>query len=153
MNQGNFMNIESITEEQYLSVLPKYQRDRISQLISLFEEEEILDKWLEAEGPLNNVQFGGNGNSKFLSKLKDEIKIQVNKFICGHSDLKKLDREYFNTSVQTVQLFIVYTISDYVAQIFSISVNLLLPVVVIILISIKKIGLSTYCEIAGFPKR
>ena len=71
------MNIENITEEEYLSILPKYQREIVNELINSYGIERAVDKWIESNGPQNNVQFGGDGDGSLLSKIKDTIKIGV----------------------------------------------------------------------------
>ncbi|MGL6167231.1 MAG: hypothetical protein ACRC0Y_02955 [Fusobacteriaceae bacterium] len=148
------MKIESIinlTDIEYLSVLPKYQKEIVSQLIDSYGVNDAIDKWIEANGPENNAQFGGIGN--FLSKLKDSIKTEINKFICGYSKLGKIESLQFNAGAKTLQVYIVSTISSIVAQTFSISAVSIAPIVVMILISVKKIGFTSYCEVVGFPRK
>ncbi|MGL5052128.1 MAG: hypothetical protein ACRC0V_07725 [Fusobacteriaceae bacterium] len=150
------MKIESIinlSDIEYLSVLPKYQKEIVSQLIDSYGVNDAIDKWIEANGPENNAQFGGIGNGNFLSKLKDSIKTEINKFICGYSKLEKIESLQFNAGAKTLQVYIVSTISSIVAQTFSISAVSIAPIVVMILISVKKIGLTSYCEVVGFPRK
>lgn len=146
------MNIENITEEEYLSILPKYQREIVNQLINSYGIERAVDKWIESNGPQNNVQFGGDGDGSLLSKIKDTIKIEINKFICGYSSLDKVDALEYSTGTKTLQLCIVGSISNYIAELLSISVVSITPVVVMLFIAAKKIGLNTYCEVVGFPR-
>lgn len=149
----NIENIMDITEEEYLSVLPEYQKEIVSQLIISYGIEGAVDKLIEANGPQNNAQFGGSEEGIFLSKFKDTIKIEINKFICGHSTLSKTENLAFDASVNTLQASIVTAVSNSIGPILSISPVAVAPVVVIMFIATKKIGLNSYCELVGFPKK
>lgn len=147
------MEIENITEEDYLSILPKYQKEIITELISSYGIEGAVDKWLESNGPEYNVQFGGIGNENLLLKYKDTIKKEINKFICGHSKLNKIDNTEYNLATKTLHTCIVNNLSIQIAELTSISEVVIVPVVVLLLIAAKTIGLNSYCKVAGFPRK
>jgi len=137
-------NIEKITLNEWLSELKKYQRDAISTLIDTYGEEEAIAKWLSANGPENNVSFGGirEADTKpFLDRIKEEFK----KFICNHPDYQK-DWQKLNTESTVFKNLCITTISAALGATFGYSATLLAPAVVILLAITGKIGVRAYCN-------
>ena len=136
--------IDDITLDDWLLELKKYQRDSISALIKEFGEEEAISKWLSAQGPKDNVPFGGiqSQNSKpFLDKFKSEFK----KFICNDPEYQE-ERKKLNVESPVIKALYISVISSALGATLGFAATLLAPAVAIMLSIVGRIGINAYCK-------
>lgn len=136
-------NIQDINIEDWLSELKTYQKNAIETLIGEFGEEKAIEKWLSANGPKDNVPFGGiqtNDTKPFLDKFKVEFK----KFVCNHPDYKE-ERKKINMESPVVKAIWISVISASLGATLGFAATLLAPVVAIMLSIVGKMGLNAYC--------
>lgn len=126
---------------EWLEELKPYQRQIITQLIDLYGEEEAIDKWLLANGPSATVKFGGDG---IQQSFKDSFKGEVNKFICGHPDYKK-ERDELGQHGEVTKTALVSAIASAVGSQIGVAATVLVPIVVLMLYTIGKMGINAYC--------
>ncbi|GGG98772.1 hypothetical protein GCM10011416_16260 [Polaribacter pacificus] len=136
--------IKDINLEDWLSELKVYQKNSIEQLVSEFGEEEAMEKWLSANGPKDNVPFGGiqtNDSKPFLDKFKAEFK----KFICNHPDYEE-EHNKLNVESPVTKAIWISIISAALGATLGFAATLLAPVVAIMLSIVGKMGIKAYCE-------
>ncbi|MFD2599360.1 hypothetical protein ACFSQ3_10375 [Sphingobacterium corticis] len=136
--------IQDISLEDWLSELKAYQKKSIEQLVDEFGEEEAMGKWLSANGPKDNVPFGGiqtNDSKPFLDKFKTEFK----KFVCNHPDYEE-EREKLNIESPISKAIWISIISAALGATLGFAATLLAPVVAIMLSIIGKMGINAFCE-------
>jgi hypothetical protein len=137
-------NIQGIKIDEWLSGLKKYQKDSVVILIQQFGEEEAISKWLSAQGPKDNVPFGGiqNQDTKpFLERFKTEFK----KFVCNHPDYQE-DRKKLSLEAPIVTAIYISVISAAIGAVLGFAATLLAPAVAIMLSVIGKMGINAYCQ-------
>jgi hypothetical protein len=135
--------IQDITLENWLSELKAYQRNSIVTLIDEYGEENAVEKWLSANGPKDNVPFGGiqTADTKpFLDKFKTEFK----KFVCNHPDYEE-DRKKLNLESPIVKGIWISVISAALGATLGFAATLLAPAVAVMLSIVGKMGLNAYC--------
>jgi len=135
--------IQNINLEDWVSELKTYQKKTIEILIAEYGEEEAVEKWLSANGPKDNIPFGGvqsNDSKPFLDRFKTEFK----KFICNHPDYEE-EREKLNMESPVVKAIWISVISAALGAVLGFAATLLAPVVAIMLSIVGKMGISAYC--------
>jgi len=135
--------IQDITLENWLSELKAYQRNSIVTLIDEYGEENAVEKWLSANGPKDNVPFGGlqsTDTKPFLDKFKTEFK----KFVCNHPDYDE-ERKKLNMESPVVKAIWISVISAALGATLGFAATLLAPVVAVMLSLVGKMGLNAYC--------
>lgn len=123
----------------WVSELKTYQKNSIETLITEYGEEVAVEKWLSANGPKDNIPFGGvqsNDSKPFLDKFKTEFK----KFICNHPDYEE-ERKKLNMESPVVKAIWISVIS----AALGFAATLLAPVIAVMLSIVGKMGISAYC--------
>ncbi len=136
--------IQDISLEDWLSELKVYQKKSIEKLVDEFGEEEAMGKWLSANGPKDNVPFGGiqtNDSKPFLEKFKTEFK----KFICNHPDYEE-ERKKLNVESPISKAIWISIISAALGATLGFAATLLAPAVAIMLSIVGKMGINAFCE-------
>ncbi|KAA0956137.1 hypothetical protein FQ085_14940 [Planococcus sp. ANT_H30] len=127
-----------------INVLPVYQRKIIQELLEQGKSnEEIAEIWLEANGPANTFPFGTeNKKNAFFEKLK----IEVEDFICN--DEKYIEeRKQVIEKYKSSELVGVTTLTACIAPVIGTAPSLILPVVVLILDTVLKMGVNAWCAL------
>ncbi len=137
-------NIEQISLNDWLLELKPYQRISIQSLIEKYGEEEAAEKWITANGPSNNMPFGGE-SIRDTKPFFDRVKTEFNKFICGHPDYEE-DRRKLNAESPIVKSIYISVISGALGATLGFAASLLAPAIAVLLGTIGKIGLNAYCE-------
>lgn len=135
---------EFIFDENELSdLLLPYQKNIFDTLIEKYGEEGAIKIWLS---PNNSqiVMFGGDSNEShtYYDKVTDEIR----KFICG-DDKYADEREKIRLYTERTAKYVVITLAAILGDLFGTASAILVPVIVIILKSISKIGLNAWCAV------
>jgi hypothetical protein len=140
------MSIDSLimqgNDEEWIAALPRYQTDLITLLIrSGRSPEDIAQIWSSPSSHTDVQPFGIVAqDSLFLRNLKE----QMRELLCG-SDRYKEER------TQIVESFpdrtaIVSTLSALTGAHLGLSAVFIAPIVIAVLLAIRKVGLSAWCE-------
>lgn len=135
--------IQDIRLEDWLTELKVYQKNSIETLVGKYGEEVAVEKWLSANGPKDNVPFGGiqaTDTKPFLDKFKEEFK----KFICNHPDYEE-ERKKLNEKSPLVKAIWISVISAALGATLGFAATLLAPAVAVMLSIVGKVGLNAYC--------
>ncbi len=142
------MKIDNIDLDGWISELKPYQISTIKSLVNNYGEEEAINKWLLARGPLQTATFGGDPIAKD-SSYSERFKKELAKFICGHPDYDSL-RENIKSKGDTVNKFTIPLISAAIGDQMGLTQGLLVPVVAVALSTISKISINAYCANKSF---
>lgn len=135
--------IQDITLENWLTELKAYQKNSIVLLIDKYGEDVAVEKWLSANGPKDNVPFGGIQTSNTKPFL-DKFKIEFKKFICNHPDYEE-ERKKLNMESPVVKVMWISVISAALGATLGFAATLLAPAVAVMLSIVGKMGLKAYC--------
>lgn len=136
------MNIPNAELDEWLLELKKYQRDPLKNLVDEYGVEVAIDKCLFANGPSNTIKFGGQGEKR---TYKENFKIEVNKFICGHPDYQKDINELVQHG-EVAKTALIGSISAAVGAKLGIVSTVLVPATTLMLFTIGKMGINAYCR-------
>lgn len=142
------MIIENIDLDSWISELKLYQIKAIKSLVNNYGEEEAINKWLLARGPLQTATFGGDSTARD-SSYPEKFRKELAKFICGHPDYDNL-RDSIKSEGGTINKFMIPVISAAIGDQIGLTQGLLVPVVAIALSAIGKISINAYCANRSF---
>lgn len=144
--------IEIYELEDALASLPAYQSSTIEKLIEKNGVEKAAEIWLESMGPKETKHFGGEivpvDNKSSLSLAK-KCKFQLDMLLCGHPDYQEEYQKFIGQG-KAITIASATLIAEWLAPIVGISIVLLNPFVLLILHTIIKMGLKTYCMTKNF---
>lgn len=138
MNQ--FEAIITGSSEEWLDTFPLYQKNTLAKLYEQSNNyEEVAQIWLTASLP-NNAPFGSEKKSSiFYEKVLDEIEA----FFSDDPKYEENRLAILRESGAT-QTYIVGVISAALAQSFDTTAVFLTPVIVIVLLTIAKMGINAW---------
>lgn len=139
------MEVETLSQDEWFSILKPYQRKYIEQLVQTYGEETTAEIWLTSVGPLQTARFGGENDSH--GDRKDywrRFKIEFDKFICGHPDYSEA-RKKASQQAGSIGLIAIPIISSEIAASVGISHVIIVPAVVLLLDVASKVGVRAYC--------
>lgn len=58
------MEVETLSQDEWFSILKPYQIKYIEQLVQTYGEETTAEIWLTSVGPLQTARFGGANDSQ-----------------------------------------------------------------------------------------
>jgi len=130
--------------ENWLEAIPSPAADTVAKLLETgWNNEEVAKIWLSTTGADANAGFGGSGRlgnyfSNFISEL--------NAFLCGdkryEQDIKKATHIWETQG----KVHLVSAISSVVALKIGLAPAALVPCVALILSSVGKVGINSYCK-------
>lgn len=147
------MEVETLSQDEWFSILKPYQRKYIEQLVQTYGEETTAEIWLTSVGPLQTARFGGANDS--LGDRKDywrRFKTEFDKFICGHPDYSEV-RNKASQQAGSIGLIAVPLISSEIAASVGISHVIIVPAVVLLLNAASKVGVRAYCANKRFTDK
>jgi hypothetical protein len=132
-------------EQSWLDALPNYQKEIVSELLSVHNHEEAVSSWLEASIG-NTSPFSGQTQPKM--KYSIMFKKEVHKLLCGNS-------EYITERDELTQLFhkpdnktaIISWVSAIIGAKVGLAATFVAPAIVIIFIMIAKTSLNAWCAL------
>lgn len=127
--------------EKEINSLKPYQKNSITSLVAKYGEKETVKIWLAANGPSDTQKFGGEGDDNKQS-LYDHFILELKLLICGDKKYEK-DRDKLLTDI--ISPSIACIISGILAPVLGVTPVILVPVVVIIISIISKMGLNAWC--------
>ncbi len=144
------IEIDNLSLNEWYTCLKPYQKATIEQLVAKYGEEKAAEEWLNARGPMQTATFGGAqvepGNTpNYWNRLRTEI----DKFICGHPDYEK-EQENFLAAGKSIGLGSVTALASWLSPIIGMSPTILVPVIILILHTMSKMGVKAYCSTKSF---
>ena len=130
--------------DNWLIVLKPYQADSIRLLINEYGDENAAEKWLTANGPSNQVAFGGISDQNQDNTFYTNFKIEFHKFICGDPKYET-ERNRLGVSLIAPKQLIISIISGALGATFGVTGALLAPAVCVLLFIVGKMGVNAYC--------
>ncbi|WP_293149625.1 MULTISPECIES: hypothetical protein [unclassified Microcoleus] len=133
--ENKLAQVFQIDSEEWLATLPKYQQNRIKQLVdSTNSYEEAAKQWLNAM-PENTFPLGAEqAKNVFIEKVRDEIE----KFLSGNE--KYADEQQLVSSSEVLQKTFVSSVSAAIAPAIGIATAYVMPVIVLELMTMSKIA-------------
>ncbi|HDV3547060.1 TPA: hypothetical protein RH166_004837, partial [Escherichia coli] len=141
------ISIPNEDAEAWLSTLKKYQSSTIKSFLEQGTEEQALESWLTASGPSLTSPFGGDASSMPGKKaFVDQFKQEFRAFVCG-SDKYVKERNGLGELGGDIKTYLVSVISSSIATSLGTTTVFIAPAVVIMLITISKMGLNAWCSL------
>ena len=106
--------------------------------------EQVVEKWISANGPTNTIGFGGAGNNK---PFYDSFKTEFRKFICGSVDYDTERKKILDEGI-VIKTVLISTASSAIAVKLGVMASLLVPAVALMFHVVGKIGINAWCSIS-----
>jgi hypothetical protein len=137
------MEIPNYPINEWIAELKPYQSSSILMLLENYEVEEVMQRWLSANGPTSTVKFGGNGNSPepFVDRFKEEFR----KFVCGDPSYDQY-RENLLLESPVAKAMLISTISAALGATLGYTAALLAPAVAVMLHIVGAVSLNAWCN-------
>jgi len=140
-----FNHIFDIDPEEWVNVLPEYQKNIITELLNMHDPEEAASSWLEATID-NNSPFGGE-KIQNERKFFDIVKKEIQKLLCGSPEYKTERKELESLIKGENKSAIISVLSAAIGVKIGLAAVFLAPAIVVVLMIISKITLKAWCEI------
>lgn len=128
--------------EELLDNLEEYQKEIIVELLKNNNEDQAIDIWINACGPINNVNFGGVQEKNPLLK---NFKIEFCKLLSGYPEYEEQTKE-LKLYIGLGKDALISGLTLALAPKLGASAIILVPIVVLALIAISKVGVRAYCN-------
>lgn len=130
------------SNEELFENLQEYQKEIITELLKNNSEDEAIDLWINAYGPINNVNFGGVQEKNQLLK---NFKIELCKLLSGFPEYEAETKE-LKTYIGLGKDALISGLTLALAPKLGTTAIILVPIVVLALIAISKVGIKAYCN-------
>ncbi|MEG4283025.1 hypothetical protein QUB68_07835 [Microcoleus sp. A006_D1] len=134
--ENKLAQVLQIDSEEWLATLPRYQRNRIKQLVDATNSyEEAAKQWLNAM-PENTFPLGSEQTKNLLiEKVRDEIE----KFLSGNERYADEQQQLVSSS-EILQKTFVSSVSAAISPAIGIAAAYVMPVIVLELMTMSKIA-------------
>lgn len=134
--ENKLAQVFQIDSEEWLATLPKYQQNKIKQLVDATNSyEEAAKQWLNAM-PENTFPLGAEqAKNVLIEKVRDEIK----KLLSGNEKYADEQQQLVSSS-EILQKTFVSSVSAAIAPAIGIAAAYVMPVIVLELMTMSKIG-------------
>lgn len=136
------IELPKYSNEELVECLKGYQKEIIYQLLENNDPDQCLELWLNANGLINNSNFGGTNEKDRLIK---NFKIELCKLLSGYPE--------YESQVNEIKIFanlgkevLISGLTFALAPKLGAASIILVPLVVLALISISKVGVRAYCN-------
>ena len=136
------IDLPKYSNEELVEGLKEYQKEIIYQLLENNNADQCLELWLNANGLINNSNFGGTNENDRLIK---NFKIEICKLLSGFPE--------YETQVKEIKVYanlgkdaLISGLTLALAPKLGTTAIILVPLVVLALISISKVGVRAYCN-------
>ncbi len=128
--------------DEWLDVLPGYQRARLQSMLVTRDPLEVATAWLDASGPMDTAPFGATKSTgeRFFDNLLNEMK----KLFCGDATYESELKELLSAGNGT-KMFLVAGISTVLAPHVGAAAAVIAPAVTLVLAVAGKAGAATAC--------
>ena len=136
------IELPKYSNEELLEYLQDYQKEIIQKLLINNNEDEAINLWINANGPINNVNFGGVQEKNQLLK---NFKIELCKLLSESPEYEK-DAKEIKAYISLGKDAVISAITFALAPKLGATTVILVPLVVLALMSIAKVGVKAYCR-------
>lgn len=141
------INIPNVDADAWLSTLKEYQSSSIRDFLGQGSEELALELWLTASGPSSISQFGGDATKNPGKKaFVEQFKLEFKAFMCG-GDKYTEERKGLGELTGDIKTYLVGMISAAIAASLGATAAFIAPAVVIMLITVSKMGINAWCSL------
>lgn len=137
------MEIPNLPVNEWISELKPYQSTSMEVLLEKYDVEEVMQRWLSANGPTSTIQFGGDGSSPtpFVDRFKEEFR----KFVCGDPSYDQY-REKLLLESPVAKGMMISSISAAIGATLGYSAALLAPAVAVMLHIVGAMTVNAWCN-------
>ncbi|EOP16266.1 MULTISPECIES: hypothetical protein [Bacillus] len=132
-----------ISADQWLNVLPQYQKRIVTRLIEKNEDVEIAAIQYLNLGISDTAPFSASGTKNIFI---DKIKLEFERFLCGDQKYEN-ERQKLSAELKPGHTLIVSTLSSAISVYVGASAAYLAPIIVLLLMSVGKVSINAWCEI------
>ena len=94
------IELPKYSNQELLESLQEYQKEIIQELLVNNNEDEAIELWINANGPINNVNFGGTQEKNQLLK---NFKIELCKLLSESPEYEEQVKEITDLNVDLIQ--------------------------------------------------
>ncbi|MBM4055178.1 MAG: hypothetical protein FJ264_11040 [Planctomycetes bacterium] len=128
----------------YIAELKPYQQNTLNALLKQNEPEKVAELYISANGPQNNVPFGGTRDTK---PFWDRFKAELRKFVCDEESYAE-DKKRLADETKATRALLISSISAAIGAAIGYPATVLVPAVAVMLGIVAKIGIKAYCNVA-----
>ena len=132
------VELPKYSNQELLESLQEYQKEIIQELLVNNNEDEVIELWINANGPINNVNFGG-------TQLLKNFKIELCKLLSESPEYEEQVKEikvYINLGKDAI----ISGLTLALAPKLGVTAIIIVPLVVLAMMSISKVGVKAYCN-------
>lgn len=130
------------SDQELLETLQEYQKEIIQELLLNNSEDEVIDLWINANGPINNVNFGGIQEKNQLLK---NFKIELCKLLSEYPEYTEEVKE-MKVYMKLGKDAIISGLTFALAPKLGATSIIVAPLVVLAMIAMSKVGVKAYCN-------
>ena len=130
------------SDQELLESLQEYQKEIIQELLLNNSEDEAIELWINANGPINNVNFGGVQEKNQLIK---NFKIELCKLLSEYPEYTEEVKEmkvYMNLGKDAIISGLTLALAPKLGT----TAIIIVPLVVLAMMAIAKIEVKAYCN-------
>ncbi|MCU5305077.1 hypothetical protein OCE40_24955, partial [Bacillus toyonensis] len=129
-----------ISADQWLNVLPQYQKRIVTRLIEKNEDVEIAAIQYLNLGISDTAPFSASGTKNIFI---DKIKLEFERFLCGDQKYEN-ERQKLSAELKPGHTLIVSTLSSAISVYVGASAAYLAPIIVLLLMSVGKVSINAW---------
>lgn len=136
------IELPKYSNQELLESLQGYQKEIIQELLLNNSEDEAIELWINANGPINNVNFGGTQEKNQLLK---NFKMELCKLLSESPEYTEEVKEmkvYINLGKNAVISGLTLALAPRLGA----TSIIVVPLVVLAVIAISKVGVKSYCS-------
>lgn len=136
------IELPKYSDAELIENLEEYQKEIIQELLQHNSADEAIDLWINANGPIDNVNFGGTQEK---NELLNNFKIEFCKLLSESPEYKNEVKEmkvYMNLGKDAIISGLTLALAPRLGT----TAIIIVPLVVLAMISISKVGIKAYCR-------
>ncbi len=136
------IELPKYSDAELIENLEEYQKEIIQELLQHNSADEAIDLWINANGPIDNVNFGGTQEK---NELLNNFKIELCKLLSESPEYKNEVKEmkvYMNLGKDAIISGLTLALAPRLGT----TAIIIVPLVVLAMISISKVGIKAYCR-------
>jgi hypothetical protein len=151
------IDIPTISINEFISTLKKYQADQIAAAVGNGTEHELeaaARAWVSAAGATDTIPFGGAPPTQ---PFFDALMTELTAFLCGTTDVYDAERKQLEKIIKPSESnasrnkTIAVYIAGAIAAKLGVVAALLIPPIGLLLLLIGKMGIRAWCTSRGCP--
>ena len=134
------IELPKYSNQELLESLQEYQKEIIQELLVNNNEDEAIELWINANGPINNV-----GGTQEKNQLLKNFKIELCKLLSESPEYEEQVKEikvYINLGKDAIISGLTLALAPKLGA----TAIIVVPLVVLAMMSISKVGVKAYCN-------